>query len=85
VSEKIQALEDVYNSAEHYREMQLATRRARESFLDAIMVARDAKATQQQIAERCVVEPDTTKHLSRQRVAQLMNERRPVETESEDC
>lgn len=75
--DKEAALDAVGEAAEHYRESQQSTGRARERFIDAIMDAKDAKATQQEIAQRCVLEPDnTSQHLSRQRVAQFMNERR---------
>ena len=75
--DKEAALDAVGEAAEEYRESQNSTGRAREAFIDAIMEAKEAKATQQEIAQRCVIEPDdTSKHLSRQRIAQFMNERR---------
>lgn len=75
--DKEAALDAVGEAAENYRESQQSTGRHREMFVDAIIDATDAKATQQEIAERCVVEPDNTnKHLSRQRVAQFINERK---------
>lgn len=72
------ALEEVYEAAEDYREAQAATKNARERFVDRILDARTAKATQQEIAERCVIDPDDPQgeHLSRQRVAQFIDERR---------
>lgn len=70
-------LQEVYEAAEYYRESQAKTARAREQFIDSIMDAKAARATQYEIAERCVIEPDNpTKHLSRQRVAQFIDERR---------
>lgn len=74
------ALDEVYEAAEDYRESQSATYKARERFVDSILDARTAKATQQEIAERCVIDPDDPQgqHLSRQRVAQFINERRKV-------
>jgi len=74
------ALEEVYEAAEDFRESQASTARARERFVDKILAARSAKATQQDIAERCVIDPDDPqgKHLSRQRVAQFIDERRKV-------
>lgn len=70
-------LQEVFDAAEHYRESQAAMLRAREDFIDAIIDAKSARATQQEIAERCVIEPDNpSKHLSRQRVAQFIDERR---------
>lgn len=75
--DKEAALDAVGEAAENYRESQQSTSRHREMFIDAIMEAKDSKATQQEIAERCVIEPDnTSKHLSRQRVAQFINERK---------
>jgi hypothetical protein len=77
VTDKQQALQEVFDAAEDYREMQRATLKAREIFIDKIVDAKTAKATQQEIAERCVIEPDNpNKHLSRQRVAQFIDERR---------
>jgi hypothetical protein len=77
VSDKASKLKEVLEAAEDYREAQQATQRARERFVDSIVAAKDAKATQQEIAERCVIEPDNPqKHLSRQRVAQFIDERR---------
>lgn len=72
------ALEEVYQAAEGFRESQAATSRARERFVDSILNARASKATQQEIAERCVIDPDDPQgqHLSRQRVAQFIEERR---------
>lgn len=76
-SEKFNALDAVYEAAEYYRESQQGTARARERFVDSIMEAKKAKATQEEIAERCVIEADNPhQHLSRQRVAQFINERR---------
>jgi hypothetical protein len=77
--DKKTALDDVEAAAEDYREAQAQTKRERERFIDMIMDAKAARATQQEIAERCVIDPDdpTGRHLSRQRVAQFMNERRP--------
>lgn len=74
------ALEEVYDTAEDFRESQAATKRARERFVDAILSARQAKATQQEIAERCVIDPDDPQgqHLTRQRVAQFIDERRKI-------
>lgn len=71
------ALDEVYEAAEDYRESQQATLRARERFIDSIITARQSKATQQEIAERCVIDPDDPDghHLSRQRVAQFIGER----------
>jgi hypothetical protein len=78
VNDKEAALDSVAEAAEDYRESQDATGRARERFIDSIIDAKDAKATQQEIAQRCVIESDNTqKHLSRQRVAQFINERKP--------
>lgn len=75
--DKEESLEAVGEAAENYRESQQSTARHREIFIDTIMDAKDAKATQQEIAQRCVIEPDNTKkHLSRQRVAQFINERK---------
>lgn len=72
-------LDEVLQAAEDYREAQAATLRARERFVDSIIEAKDAKATQAEIAQRCVIEPDNpNKHLSRQRVAQFIDERRKV-------
>jgi hypothetical protein len=77
MSEKDDKLQEVFEAAEYYRESQANTARARERFVDSIMDAKAAKATQYEIAERCVIEPDNpTKHLSRQRVAQFIDERR---------
>ncbi len=76
--EKKAALEKVYAAAEDYRETQAMALRARERFIDTIVDAKAAKATQQEIADNCPIEPDNpTKHLSRQRVAQFLNERKP--------
>lgn len=78
MNEKEVALEAVGEAAEDYRESQDATGRARERFIDSIIDAKDSKATQQEIAQRCVLESDDpSRHLSRQRVAQFINERKP--------
>ncbi len=74
MSEKKQALEDVESAFVDYRVMQEGALQARESFIDSIVEARDAKASQQEIAECCAVPGD--KHLSRQRVHQFLDERR---------
>lgn len=77
MSDKQDKLQAVFEAAEDYRESQNSTARARERFIDSIMDAKDAKATQAEIAQRCVIEPDNAnKHLSRQRVAQFIDERR---------
>jgi hypothetical protein len=69
------ALDEVHQAAETFRQAQQATSQAREAFIDKIIEARDLKATQQEIAEQCVTdEPEG--HLSRQRVAQFINERK---------
>lgn len=72
------ALEEVEGAANDFREAQQAQRDARERFIDKIVEARSVKATQQEIAERCVVDPDDPEgnHLSRQRVAQFLDERK---------
>lgn len=72
------ALEEVHEAAEDFRESQASTLRDRERFIDAIMAARRVGATQQEIADRCVIDPDDPEgnHLSRQRVAQFINERK---------
>lgn len=75
--DKEAALDAVGEAAENYRESQQSTERHREMFVDSIIEAKEAKATQHEIAQRCVVEPDNpNKHLSRQRVAQFINERK---------
>jgi hypothetical protein len=70
----------VFDTAEEFRTAQQAVApggRIREKFIDAIMDAKDEKASQREIAERCVIEPNNpTKHVSRQRVAQFIEERR---------
>jgi len=75
LSEKNDRLQEVNEAAEAYREVQLATLEARERFVDAIVAAREAKATQQEIAEQCVIEPGNSHHLSRRRIAQFIKER----------
>lgn len=70
-------LDAVLAAATDFREMQHQTAVAREYFIDTILEAKDAKATQQEIAERCVIDPlKPTQHLSRQRVAQFIDERK---------
>lgn len=78
IDSKKTALEEVEQAAEDFREAQAGTLRARERFIDAIVTAREANATQQEIAERCVIDADDPdgNHLSRQRVAQFIKERR---------
>ena len=78
LDDKKSALDDVEEAAEDFRESQAATARARERFVDRIQDARSARATQQEIADRCVIDPDDPngEHLSRQRVAQFIDERR---------
>lgn len=80
------ALQEVYESAEDYRESQQATLRAREKFIDTIVQARSSKATQQEIAEQCVIDPDDPdgQHLSRQRVAQFLSERKGISVPTTD-
>jgi hypothetical protein len=71
----------VYEAATEYRESQAHAVQARERFIDAIMEAKGARATQEEIAQRCVIEPgNPNKHLKRQRVAQFMSERKSVTT-----
>lgn len=77
-SKKIK-LEEVYDAHEAFREAQRAAADAREAWIDAMVEAKKAKATQQEIAEQCVVEDDLRDegdHLSRQRVAQFLSERK---------
>jgi hypothetical protein len=64
---KLSAVVEAY---ERYQECQEMTTEARENFIDKVMDARAAKATQQQIADEV--------ELSRQRIAQFMDERKPV-------
>jgi hypothetical protein len=72
-------LQRVYETAEAFRVAQQSVApggRIREEFIDSIMDAKDAKASQREISERCVIEPNSSKHVSRQRVAQFIEERR---------
>lgn len=79
MSSKQDALERVHQAAEAYRLSQHATQRARERFVDSLMDARAAKATYEELAHESVIVPnDPGKHVSRQRVAQFMNERKPA-------
>jgi hypothetical protein len=78
IDSKKLALDEVGDAAEDFREMQHQVHLARERFIDTMVAAREANATQQEIAERCVIDPDDPEgeHLSRQRVAQFLKERK---------
>lgn len=78
IDDKKLALDEVGDTAEDFREMQHQMHLARERWIDAMVAARAVNATQQEIAERCVIDPDDPEgeHLSRQRVAQFLKERK---------
>lgn len=74
--DKDSALTLLFDAAEDYRATQLAMGKARERFIDAIITAKRAQATHNEIAEQCVIEVGNSQHLSRQRISQFIDERR---------
>lgn len=72
---RIIKLEEVIAAAEEFRQARMAQYQARERFIDTLVAAHEARCTQRQIAERCVIEPGQTDHISRQRVSQFIEER----------
>lgn len=70
---KQDALSYVLQKHDEYRHAQEDMSDAREAFIDALVEAKDAKATQEEIAAQCQT-PDGP--LSRQRIAQFLKERR---------
>jgi hypothetical protein len=86
--DKETALQAVEQAAADFRELQEAMKQGRERFIDAIMYAHGtARATQQEIAERCFVDfedPDG-EHLSRQRVSQYITERKRRERQRQSA
>lgn len=70
---KQDALQYVADKHVEYRRAQMDMSDAREAFIDALVEAKDAKATQEEIAAQCQT-PDGP--LSRQRIAQFLKERK---------
>ena len=70
---KQEALQYVENKHEEYRHVQEDMHDSREAFIDALVEAKNANCTQEEIAARCLT-PDGP--LSRQRIAQFLKERR---------
>lgn len=70
---KQDALKYVEDAHTAYRVAQESMHEAREEFIDALVEAKDAKATQEDIAAQCQT-PDGP--LSRQRIAQFLKERK---------
>lgn len=68
--EALQYVEDAHTA---YRVSQENMHEAREEFIDALVEAKGAKATQEEIAAKCQT-PDGP--LSRQRIAQFLKERK---------
>lgn len=70
---KQDALSYVELKHHEYRNAQMNMSDAREAFIDALVEAAEAKATQEEIASKCQT-PDGP--LSRQRIAQFLKERK---------
>ncbi len=72
VLSKGDALAQVTADTLAYYVSQDAVGQARATLFESIRVARKARATQQQIADATVIDPDKDDGLSRQRIAQIL-------------
>lgn len=71
---KHEALALVTEAAQEYASSQTEASVRRSELADAIILAKSSKATQQEIADATAASPYVDKGLSRQRVAQLIEE-----------
>lgn len=74
MNQKEVSLQEVGDLADIYRDALARADVLREAWIDRMVEAREAGATQQEIAEMCP-NPEGTGMLSRQRIAQFLKER----------